>query len=211
MRDAPQPIAGNSVAEGKSVWRAAFPRRSIDDGTAEKLANGLSLTFAWIGFDQRQMKRMQTAEIVHLEEICRAARALAALVNGGGEGFYLLLGEMDDLDRDEGTSETFETIRSGLATLETAARAAMAGAKESRVAPVNDGTSPMSRHITALASIYERFSGKRAGVSSTINGDKTGPFVRFVEEASRQNGVAPPKGSTIADALRARKKANPAP
>jgi hypothetical protein len=88
--------------------------------------------------------------------------------------------------------------RLGLVAIRKAARKAQ---KQPYVAAkvCKASNSPERLFVKVLANVYSKYAGRGAGVSRDNRGEISGPFIRFVQETSRQfcPGMAVPHGNTI--------------
>jgi hypothetical protein len=211
MRDAPTLVpygsSDDSKEKARAVWRAAFPNAEpLDAEVAAKIAGRISfMGDTALASELLTSKRLYAAEHTHLERVQLTARTLMDLLSDVRSGGYRIVGAYEDLDRETGSSEHFDNLCANLSRLSDTVGDALNDMDRMPPTPLPKHQSLLDHHICALAEIFETYSGEDAGTSSSLDGGRTGPFVRFVQEAARQFGDKVPAGETIAAALRKRR------
>ncbi len=198
-----------NAAKARLVWKAArIPNVGPLGYKAAQLGNELGWAETWFATDRvvtSPKQKHKTDEAAHLEEILRHTRALRGLMEADNRAVLRLERFYPNPFQCGGPPNFSEMVR-GLAAIEQAAMEALAERRKVNPIGSKPGISPLDRYVFALAKAYEEYSRRPARVS-TIGGKKGGPFVRFVEEASRQFGAQCPSAETIAAALRKRSTA----
>jgi hypothetical protein len=194
----------NDIVIAQAVWKSAFPRRRpLDEKGAAKLGQNLGWALTWLKTDRDvTSKKMADDETAHLEDLVRCVQTLIGLLSPDKPGTRRLMRQVKDLEAFIDMTE----LQGKMPVLALAAASALAERKAVKPVHGQDGVSPTDRFIFYLANQYTEVAGKKAGVSTDKEGQRGGPFVRFVQETARQMGANIPSGESIASALRKRSK-----
>jgi hypothetical protein len=202
----------SAADKARLVWKAAHIQKPLDDVTAAALGDDLSWAATWYETDcavtsQERKKgtsqKRKTDELKDLGEISRNAGALAKLLRNDNAAVRRLERFYPDPFQPKGPPNLSE-MQCGFEALEVAANKALAERRKVKLIPSPRGISSLDRYIFELAEIFKKYVDAAPGTSTT-DGKKGGPFVRFVRAAAHQFGIKPPAGETIAAALRKRK------
>ncbi len=205
--DGERPIGRTEAEKARLVWEATLPKaEQLDDETAALLGNKLGWIATWFATDCAvKSQKRKTDEAAHLEEILRQTRALAELLRRNDSALNRLERFYPNPFQRDGPPTLFE-MATGHAAIEKAATEALAERRKVNPIISRKGISSLDRYIFALVKVYEEYTHRPVGASAT-GSERKGPFVRFVEEASRQFGAQRPSVGTIAAALRKRSNA----
>jgi hypothetical protein len=181
-----------NAGRARRVWQAAFPNHALDDAAAAELGTELENTA------KRYLvisAKRPAGEHRKQKNIELSAGRLLTLLSRTPDEILNRIEQFCALDAD-----WLFDLRNILRNLQAGAKEAQKHGSGTKALWVGIG-SPERWLLGKFQKIYERRSGRMAG-RSRVDGELRGPFLRFVQEAAREFGIAPPSPETIGLFLR---------